>query len=308
MNNRIIHEAVFNEENYKKRVSRTEAFLGKNAEEQLMSQAILTNSTIGIAGSGGIGGAMALRLARFGVKKIKLADPDTFDWSNINRQFGASKANIGKNKAEVVGKFVYELAEDVTIEVYKDGITVDNAEEFVSGCDLVLDQLDFYVVKEKFALHRAFRKSEQTKCILACSVVGWNAHMYKFEKNSLPIEDWYGIDENTKLSPELTDRLIKLWSPKLPHFPPHEEILRWIDNNKAVPIFAGAPPLAEGILTQRVILSLLDKEYAPYAKWLPPIPQMYIYDAATMTGEIVTSDGEFKNKQDLAITWNAYEK
>jgi len=79
-------------------------------------------------------------------------------------------------------------------------------------------------------------------------------------------------------------------------------------DNNAAPIFAGAPPLAEGILTQRVILSLLDKEHPPYAKWLPPIPQMYVYDAATLSGEIVTSDGEIKNLKELEIAWSFYNQ
>lgn len=304
MKKKIIYEAKVNSENYAERVSRTMPFLGIDELDWEEGQKKLANSTIGIAGSGGIGGAMALRLARFGVKKIKLADPDNFDWSNINRQYGATKSTIGKNKAEVVGELVYKLAEDITVEVYPDGITVDNAEEFVKGCDIVLDQLDFYVIKEKYALHRAFRKSKETKCILACSVVGWNAHLYKFEKDSMPIEEWYNINlENNLLEKDITERLIALWAPKLFHFPPLETITNWIKNKKAVPIFAGTPPLAEGILIQRVILNLLDKEYPPYAKWLPPIPQMYVYDAATLSGEVVTSDGTFKNKEELNVIW-----
>ncbi len=132
---------------------------------------------------------MALRLARFGVKKLKLADPDNFDWSNVNRQYGASKDTIGLNKAETVGNLVYDLAGDVDVEIYKEGITVENSKEFVQECDLVLDQLDFYVIKEKFALHRAFRSSDTVKEILACSVVGWGAHLYKFPLYTTKIKE-----------------------------------------------------------------------------------------------------------------------
>lgn len=306
--NSILLKGSKNQKNYDERVSRTEAFLGRNEKEWEEAKKIIANTTIGIAGCGGIGGAMALRLARFGVKKLKLADPDSFDYSNINRQYGATISSLGQNKAEVVGKLVYDLAKDVDIEIYNEGITVDNAENFVGGCDLVLDQLDFYVIKEKYALHRAFRKVEKTKLILACSVVGWNAHLYKFEKNSMKIEDWYDLDENSEITPEVTARLIKLWSPKLPEFPTFEKITEWIKTNQAVPIFTGAPPLAEGILIQRVILSLIGKEHQPYGKWLPPIPQMYIYNANTLSGEFVTSDGSFKNKEELQVTWSNYDK
>jgi len=46
-------------------------------------------------------GAMAMRLARLGIRHLKIADPQQFDWSNVNRQMGASAQNIGRNKAEV---------------------------------------------------------------------------------------------------------------------------------------------------------------------------------------------------------------
>ncbi len=308
MSDRIILVGKKDPEIYNQRVNRTEVFLGVDEQEQKKAQQILAESTVGIAGAGGIGGAMALRLARFGVKCIKIADPELFDWTNVNRQLGASKANIGKNKSEVVGNIVYELAEDITVEIFKDGITVENASEFVEDCDIVLDQIEFFTLKEKYALHRAFRAESKAVCILLCSVIGWNAHMYKFEKDSMTVEEWYGIPEDTVFDDVQTDKLVKLWAPKFPPFPSYQEVRHWMKDNNAAPIFAGAPPLAEGILTQRVILSLLGKEHPPYAKWLPPIPQMYIYDAATLSGEIVTSDGEIKNLKELEIAWSVYNQ
>ena len=306
---RIIHKATINEKLYSDRVNRTEVFLGRTEKEQKHSQKILSESTVGIAGTGGIGGAVALRLARFGIKKLKIADPDDFDWTNINRQLGATKNNAGKNKSKTVGEIVHDLAGDVEIEVFTDGITVDNAEEFVDECDIVLDQLEFTVIKERYALHRAFRKNKNIKHVLCCAVVGWAAHLYKFEHNSMKFEDWYGVDENQQIDEEVLDRMLKLIAARFPHFPSYKEVRRWMkDNNGAVPIFAGAPPLAEGILVPRTILGLLDKEYSPYAKWLPPVPQMYVYDAATLSGEIITSDGKnFKNTDELDIIWNKYD-
>lgn len=303
---RRLLKGTVNINDYNERVSRTVPFLGDSREDQLASQKILANSVVGIAGTGGIGGAMAVRLARFGVKHIKIADPQTFDLSNINRQLGANKANVGKNKAAVVGEMAYEIAEDVTIEIYEDGITTKNAEEFVKGCDIILDQLDFSLIKEKYALHQAFRKSDKCKCILACSVIGWSAHLYKFEKNSLKLEDWYNFENDANLeslaNDARTETLLKYWAPRFPHFPSFENIMEWIKEKDFLPIFAGSPPLAEGFLTQRVILCLLDKERPPYAVKLPPIPSIYIYDAATLSGGIYHSDGKLHDKNKVKIT------
>lgn len=276
---------------YSERVSRSECFLGRDLDEMKHSQALLSKSVVGIAGSGGIGGAMALRLARLGVRHIKLADPQNFDWTNVNRQLGASTENIGRNKALAAAEIVHGLAGDVTVEVFEEGITVDNAEQFVSGCDLILDQLEFFVIREKFALHQAFRRHPEVKCILACSVIGWSAHLYRFNHDSMPIEKWYNIEGANNLTPDVVDRLIALWAPRHPHFPSYDEIRRWMAQYNAAPIFAGAPPLAEGILSQRAALVLAGLERPPFCAPLPPIPAMYCYDAATFEGVWVTADG-----------------
>ncbi|MEJ7363364.1 ThiF family adenylyltransferase, partial [Staphylococcus epidermidis] len=88
---------------------------------------------------GGIGGAVAERLVRLGVRHIKVADPDHFELSNINRQFGASLDNIGRNKAEVVGESIFNISRDVNVDVYPEGINDNTADDFVDGCDYVLD-------------------------------------------------------------------------------------------------------------------------------------------------------------------------
>lgn len=303
--------AVYNQSIYDERVSRTVPFLGKTTKEQKEAQEKLSRAVVGIAGAGGIGGAMVVRLARFGVKHIKIADPGNFDISNINRQLGATKANEGKNKAKIVGEMAHEIAEDVTIEIFEEGLTEKTAEKFVSNCDIILDQVDFSLIEDKYALHRAFRKEPKCKYILACSVIGWSAHLYKFEKNSMPIEEWYSFEDHSNIlslaRDERTEKLLKYWAPRFPHFPPLDNIMKWIKENDALPIFAGAPPLAEGFLTQRVILCLLDIEYPPYAKTLPPIPNIYIYDAATLSGDFYLSNGEIHNQNEIKKMWSTQD-
>ena len=52
-------------------------------------QALLRSKRVAIAGGGGVGGVHALTLARLGVTKFRIADFDTFDVPNFNRQVGA---------------------------------------------------------------------------------------------------------------------------------------------------------------------------------------------------------------------------
>lgn len=89
----------YDEDFYWERVDRNLGWLGDPTEEQRERQARLRDAVIGIVGTGGIGGAAAARLVRMGALNLKLADPDHFDLTNVQRQYGAGRDTIGRNKA-----------------------------------------------------------------------------------------------------------------------------------------------------------------------------------------------------------------
>ncbi len=228
-----------------------------------------------------------MRLARLGVRHIKVADPDTFDWTNVNRQFGSSRATIGKNKAEVVGKLVHELAGDVTVEIFPEGITDRSAERFIDGCDLVLDQMDFYLIRDRYALHRAFRAASQPKFILSAWCIGWGTSMLKYTRDGMTIEEYFGIPEDTEMTPETIKILLTKFMPEQPCFPSMDVIYDWLITKGTVPLFAGTPPVAEAVVIQRAALILANLEKEPYAVVLPPAPSYYVYDASILEGHLV---------------------
>jgi tRNA A37 threonylcarbamoyladenosine dehydratase len=82
--------------NYEQAFQRT---LGWVTEEELLT---LRQKRVAIAGVGGVGGGYALTLARLGIGNLTIADPDTFELANFNRQVGANIATIGRSKAEVI--------------------------------------------------------------------------------------------------------------------------------------------------------------------------------------------------------------
>lgn len=145
MNSKVIkYTADFDEKRYWERVKRNLGWLGNTDEEAEKRQNKISEVVIGIAGCGGIGGAVAERLVRLGVRHIKVADPDYFELSNINRQFGASLDNLGRNKAEVVGESIFNISRDVNVDVYPEGINNNTADDFVEGCDYVLDKIELF--------------------------------------------------------------------------------------------------------------------------------------------------------------------
>lgn len=272
---------------YWERVDRSLAWLGNTDEEQRAAQEKLRGATVAVAGCGGIGGALAVRLARLGVLNLRVADPDSFDWTNINRQLGATRHTVGQNKAEVVAQLANDLAGDVTVEYFTDGITVENAEDFVRDADLVFDQMDFYLIKARYALHRAFRKVSNSPCILSAWCVGWGTSVYKYARDGQTIEEFYDLPEDADITPEVIKQLLLKFVPRQWPYPDNDVIFDWLINRRKVPLFAGSPPMAEAHAVQRGVLELLDRGKPPYATELKPSPYSYVYDGSLLSGEFV---------------------
>ena len=128
--------------------------LGIMTEEEVQQ---LHETTISIAGCGCIGGFSAELLARMGVGKLILADPDTFDVSNINRQCAATHLTVGQRKAEALKNHLLTINPEIEIVCYNDGVNEDNADSFVNTVDYVIDAIDYFAFPESVALHRAAR-------------------------------------------------------------------------------------------------------------------------------------------------------
>ncbi len=289
-------EGIDNEADYFERVKRNEVFLGLDREQMALSQQKISNSVVGVAGAGGLGGAVALLLARLGVRHIKVGDPDSFELSNINRQLGATPANVGRNKAVVVGEIIQETTPDVTVEVFPEGMQKHVAKEFVDGCDLIIDCIDFYNVDERYDLHREFRASERCKGCLASTVVGYGANVYLFTKDGLKLEDFYDIPPDTEQDEEVVDKLVRLQASFLPRFPSKTTLYDWIAEKGNVPILAVSPPLGQYLLVARAALMLTDMDMEPYCTELPPMPKYLWVDASTFDCDIYEFDGEFVNE------------
>ncbi|MEG8179111.1 molybdopterin biosynthesis protein MoeB [Nocardia terpenica] len=282
------YRGEYNDELYWERVDRNLGWLGNTLPEQRARQERLRDSVVGIVGTGGIGGAVALRLVRMGVRNLKLADPDTFEISNIQRQLGADLRTVGRNKAEVVAEQAFALTEDVNIDVFPDGLTPDTAVEFVDGCDYVMDQMEFFQIKNRYALHRAYRASQRCRFMLNIPTVGHTVIVFKYTRDSMPIEEVYGLDENAELTPETVRRLMERIMPKIPAYPSRAALDHWFVDMHRMPIFGACPPLAEGILTELLTQEILD---IPGRAVLPVQPGYAIFDTVSWNAELVQRAG-----------------
>jgi tRNA A37 threonylcarbamoyladenosine dehydratase len=161
-------------------------------------QAQLRNSTVAVAGVGGIGGLLVERLIRMGVGNIKITDLGTFDRSNLNRQLGSSMNTLGRYKTEVVYQYMKEINPEANIYYDNNGITSQAAAiQFVDGSDLVIDEMDYAAWKESIYLQRAARKIG-TYYIFS-GAIGFGSLLVNFDPRDITLEEYDNISLNEDL-------------------------------------------------------------------------------------------------------------
>ncbi len=103
-------------------------------------QLTLFNSTVAVAGCGGLGGYVAAMLARVGIGRLVLVDSDRFEESNLNRQLFCTVDTLGMNKAVAIAGALHMMNPAVSAEPVGQG--VEHSEYVFRTADVVLDCLD----------------------------------------------------------------------------------------------------------------------------------------------------------------------
>jgi len=104
-------------------------------------QEILRNSRVFVPGVGGMGGFAVAALARAGVENFIIADIDTFEVSNLNRQIFSFVDAVGKDKAEAAKKNLENINPGIKVKVCG-GDWLDNLDEILKTTDIVINGCD----------------------------------------------------------------------------------------------------------------------------------------------------------------------
>lgn len=102
----------------------------------------LREATVAVIGCGALGTVAAMYLAGAGVGKLILADFDTVDISNLQRQLFYSEAEAGKKKVHLLAGKVKSLNSEVEVTALELMVTPRNAPELLKGADFVIDATD----------------------------------------------------------------------------------------------------------------------------------------------------------------------
>ncbi len=156
-----------------------------------------------VVAQAGVGGnsSVALTLAQMGFRRFKLADPDVFELSNLNRQLCATSSTIGRNKAEVVAEEILKMVPDAEVDVFSEGLTLENLDRFLDGAHVVVDGLDSHVMHIRKAMFDRARENGQP--VFSSPATGWGAGLGVFDPVKSPsFEEFFGPVPEDLRSPE----------------------------------------------------------------------------------------------------------
>ncbi len=95
-----------------------------------------------IIGCGGIGGAVAIVLARSGVGNFVLMEYDNYQPSNMNRQVTCFTDTIGINKAASIKETILKINPEAKVTAYERGLQPDEIEEMIGPADIIVPAMD----------------------------------------------------------------------------------------------------------------------------------------------------------------------
>ena len=102
----------------------------------------LRNAKVCLIGVGGLGSPIATQLVGMGIGFLRIVDRDIVSRSDLHRQHLYDTECVGLPKVEMAQQKLKRLNPDVQIEAIPESLNSINAEEIISGMDVVIDGLD----------------------------------------------------------------------------------------------------------------------------------------------------------------------
>lgn len=258
------------------RFSRNYGFI--NSEQQ----AKLQEMTIAIAGVGGVGGRVATEMVRIGITKLRIADPDIFSETNLNRQEGAYFSTLGKLKVDVIAALCRDINPDVVVTVFPEGVNETNLGEFMEGSDVLIEATDFMIPQLGVMLARAAR-TEGIPLIMGVEI-GFGATLTWFKPDGFTYEQYFGLKKNVTLDELKSGKSTVSVRRFLPHVPSYGDlaILSLVADGKTdAPAIAPAVGICAALISTQVITMITGKSM------LPSAPSVYHFDAKEHRSRII---------------------
>jgi len=125
-------------------------------EMDIGGQQKLLDASVLVIGMGGLGCPVAMYLAAAGIGRLILADDDTVELTNLQRQIAHSQADIGSSKVESARDTLIGLNSDVELTLLNARMEGEDLERAVNNVTVVVDATDNF--KTRFAINNACLK------------------------------------------------------------------------------------------------------------------------------------------------------
>jgi molybdopterin/thiamine biosynthesis adenylyltransferase len=170
-----------------------EAFSRNLGLISLPEQEKLRTSRVAVAGLGGVGGIDLVALARLGIGKFSIADPDVFETRNTNRQYGATRSAQGQQKAKVMHDIVRDINPEAEIRVFGEPIGPGNADAFLEGANVLVDGIDAFEIDLRRLL---FRKARHLGIhALGAGPVGFSTVWVIFSPDGMSFDRYFDLSD-----------------------------------------------------------------------------------------------------------------
>ena len=105
-------------------------------------QAALLDASVLVVGAGGLGAPVVQYLAAAGVGTLGIADHDTVERSNLQRQVIHGDSDVGRPKVDSAAEFVAGLNPDVDVRTHETRVSPETIAGLVDSYDFVVDASD----------------------------------------------------------------------------------------------------------------------------------------------------------------------
>jgi len=234
---------------------------------------------VALAGLGGVGGIYAQALARLGVGKFSLADGDTFETANFNRQMGGLVSTVGCNKARALEKQIHEINPDAVVDVWEEHLDAHNIDGFLAGANLVLDGIEAFAVPAHQLL---LRKAREANLPVFFGVpLGFSTATLVFDPHGMPAEEYFDWRKGQSAEEQVVN-LVLGSSPAVLHLGQFD--MRYVDFDRRVgPSHIGACLLCAGVMACEATRLLLKR---PGTRCVPAYTQFDPYTGRLRHGTL----------------------
>ncbi len=154
----------------------------------------LFRSQVAVIGCGGLGCYIVEELARLGVGRIVVIDPDTFEEHNLNRQLFSSPWQMGEIKVSAAVRRVADINPAVTVVAHQDALSRENGVELLSGSRVAVDALDSIGVRLQLADVCTLLEIP----LVHGAIAGWFGQVTTRFPGEETLSNMYGSDKSAK--------------------------------------------------------------------------------------------------------------